>query len=344
MIKPRCKQALPCAGAAFRKALVAWFDRHGKDYPWRRTRDPYEVLVSEVMLQQTQVATVLGKGYYTRFLEAFPDVQRLAAAADAPLLKAWEGLGYYRRARMLRETARAVVAHHGGVFPSDADLLQSLPGLGRYTAGALRAFAFQLPAVLVDGNVARVLARLMDFHGQVDSVAGSRQVWAWAEELADAKRPSAYHAALMELGQTLCRPKSTACLECPVSAFCATRDPLALPLKKSRVSITELDEHALWLRDRRGRVLLHHEQGKQRTGLWKLPLREPAQMAGLPVISESRYGITRYRVTLKVHDGSRMKPRPVLDDGDCWVAKDEISGLAMAAPFRKVVEQLLEDC
>ncbi|RPJ32619.1 MAG: A/G-specific adenine glycosylase, partial [Verrucomicrobiaceae bacterium] len=120
------------------------------------------------MLQQTQIATVLGKGYYTRFLAAFPDVETLAAADDAALLKAWEGLGYYRRARMLRETARAVIAEHGGRFPHELDALLKLPGIGRYTAGALRAFAFGLPAVLVDGNVSRVLSRLMDFSAAVD--------------------------------------------------------------------------------------------------------------------------------------------------------------------------------
>jgi len=148
---------------AFRNALVKWFGRHGKDYPWRRTRDPYAVLVSEVMLQQTQLATVLGKGYYGGFLAVFPDLEALAAADDERLLKAWEGLGYYRRARMLRETARAVIARHGGEFPREvADLLE-LPGIGRYTAGAVRAFAFELPGAVVDGNVTRVLARLMDF-------------------------------------------------------------------------------------------------------------------------------------------------------------------------------------
>jgi A/G-specific adenine glycosylase len=327
----------------FRDALVRWFSKHGRDYPWRRTRDPYEILVSEVMLQQTQIATVLGKGYYTRFLEKFPDVVSLAAADDAALLKAWEGLGYYRRVRMLRETARAVIAEHAGVFPSEMRFLMKLPGVGRYTAGALRAFAFELPAVLVDGNVSRVLSRLMDSIEPVDQTSGIKRIWDWAEDLADPKRPRVYHAALMELGQTVCRPGVPDCLRCPVAGFCKARQPEFLPVKARKTAITAVDEHAVWLRDRKGRVLLHHEAGKRRTGLWKLPVREIAEIGGLPVIAEHRYTITRYKVSLHVHHGNA--PGAVVRDapGDCWKSPDEARSLAMAAPFRRVLERLLED-
>jgi A/G-specific adenine glycosylase len=142
VLKPRFETDALEDPLEFRQALVRWFSKNAKDYPWRRTCDPYAILVSEVMLQQTQIATVLGKGYYTKFLQTFPDVEVLAGADDAVLLKAWEGLGYYRRVRMLRETARAVIAEHGGVFPEDVEMLMKLPGIGRYTAGALRAFVF----------------------------------------------------------------------------------------------------------------------------------------------------------------------------------------------------------
>lgn len=325
---------------SFRAALLRWFKTHGKDYPWRRTRDPYALLVSEVMLQQTQIATVLGKGYYTRFLEEFPSVVDLAGASDERLLKAWEGLGYYRRARMLRETARAVVDRHGGEFPQELGALCDLPGIGPYTAGALRAFSFGLPAVLVDGNVVRVVARMMDFAGVADAGPGAKQIDRWAAELADDGNPRAYHAALMELGQTFCRPKLVECLECPVASHCATRDPLALPVKKPRVKVTKVDEHALWLRDANGRVLLHHESGPRRTGLWKLPLRDGGDLAGLPVMAEMSYAITRYRVRMVVHDGCGTAVQPV--EGDSWVDPEDIGGLAMAAPFRKMVERLLD--
>lgn len=325
---------------AFRDALAKWFGRQGKDYPWRRTRDPYAVLVAEVMLQQTQIATVLGKGYYTGFLAAFPDVQTLAAADDERLLKAWEGLGYYRRARMLRETARAVIANHGGAFPRElADLLE-LPGIGRYTAGAVRAFAFDLPAAVVDGNVVRVLARLMDFAEPADDAKGQRQLWAWAEALADPKRPRIFNSALMELGQTVCRPGVPACADCPVARFCRATEPSRLPTKRPPPVTTDVTEHALWCRDAAGRLLLHCEDGQRRTGLWKLPTREAADVAKLPVVASQRYAITRYRVRLLVHESSaaRMAPGPA----EQWVPAAEVARLPMPSPFRKVVERLLE--
>ncbi len=326
---------------AFRDALVCWFGRHGKDYPWRQTRDPYAVLVSELMLQQTQIATVLGKGYYTGFLAAFPDAESLAAADDERLLKAWEGLGYYRRARMLRETARAVIARHGGVFPQELAELLELPGLGRYTAGALRAFAFELPAVVVDGNVARVLARLMDFAAPVDDAAGQRRLWAWAEELADPQRPRVFHSALMELGQTVCRPGEPDCARCPVAEFCRAAEPARLPVKRQAPAITAVTEHALWCRDAGGRLLLHCEDGKRRTGLWKLPTREAAELAKLPIVARQRYAITRYRVDLMVHlGGADQAPRGTAEQ---WLPVAAVARLPMPAPFRKVVERLLEE-
>ncbi|RYD37330.1 MAG: A/G-specific adenine glycosylase, partial [Verrucomicrobiaceae bacterium] len=159
MLKPGWKRDALEDQDAFREALAVWFSENGRDYPWRRTREPYAILVSEVMLQQTQIATVLGRGFYTRFLDSFPDAGSLARADDAAILKAWEGLGYYRRVRMLRETARAVITDHGGRFPDGIAQLMALPGVGRYTAGALRSFAFDLPAAVVDGNVSRVLSR-----------------------------------------------------------------------------------------------------------------------------------------------------------------------------------------
>ena len=343
MLKPRFSCLATDDPGGFRDALHQWFASHGRDYPWRRTQDPYAVLVSEVMLQQTQIATVLGKGYFARFLEAFPDVETLSAADDASLLKAWEGLGYYRRARMLRETARAVIGRHGGDFPSEVAELMALPGIGRYTAGALRAFAFGLPAVLVDGNVSRVIARLMDFPDPVDTPAGSRRIWAWAEQLADPERPRSHHAAIMELGQTHCRTGQPDCLACPVAGFCRSSEPASLPQKSRKATVTAISEHAIWLRLQDGRILLHLESGKRRTGLWKLPLRDPNEVAGLPVIAEQIYPITRYRVTLRVHDARFANARITPREGDAWIAPDGLSSLPLAAPFKRVLSRLIED-
>ena len=341
MLKPRWTKDAVKGRVAFRQALVAWFAVNGMDYPWRRTREPYAILISEVMLQQTQIATVLGRSFYTRFLAAFPDVESLAEADDERLLKAWEGLGYYRRVRMLRETARAVIAGHGGKFPQELGALMQLPGVGRYTAGALRSFAMDLPAAVVDGNVARVLSRVMDFSEPVDGPAGLKQLWAWAEALADPQWPRAYNSALMELGQKICRPGVPDCLSCPVAAFCQTREPERLPVKRAKTPVTQIDEHALWLRDPQGRLLLHRESGRRREGLWKLPTREPAEFSTLPVLDVHRYTITRYRVTLRVHDGAALCGNLALAADESWVEQDAVLALAMPSPFRLVIARLL---
>jgi A/G-specific adenine glycosylase len=343
MIKPPCRAGALDDRPGFRDALVKWFRKEARDYPWRRTRDPYAVLVSEVMLQQTQIATVLGKGYYTRFLQAFPDVVSLAKASDEALLKAWEGLGYYRRVRMLRDTAKAVLAQHAGVFPSDADELLKLPGIGRYTVGALRAFAFRKPAVLVDGNVSRVLSRLMDFSDAIDSTAGLKQLWSWAGDLADDKRPAQYHAALMELGQRVCKVGVPDCLGCPVASFCQTRKPGLLPIKGRKIEITRVDEHALWLRDGDGRIMLEREAGARRTGLWKLPLRGVEEIGHLPMIASSEYGITRYRVSLKVYQGHHENFVHEASDEVAWFSVDDVEHLPMAAPFRRMLTHLMAE-
>lgn len=343
MLKPRWKRDALEAKKAFRDALAVWFAANGRDYPWRRTQEPYAILISEVMLQQTQIATVLGRGFYTRFLATFPDVNSLAAADDERLLKAWEGLGYYRRVRMLRETARAVIADHGGEFPTELDALMKLPGVGRYTAGALRAFSAGLPAVVVDGNVARVLARLMGFTSPVDDGAGQKQLWEWAEVLADPARSRVYNSALMELGQTICRPGVPDCLSCPVAGFCKSQEPELLPVKRQKTVVTEVDEHAVWLRDDAGRLLLHREGGKRRQGLWKLPTREAEEISALPVVDESRYMITRYRVRLIVHDGDGVRETFQTAADEVWQEIDAVLALAMPSPFRRAIGRLIAE-
>jgi|AntRauTorckE6833_2_1112554.scaffolds.fasta_scaffold06517_4 A/G-specific adenine glycosylase len=342
LLKP-CFEVSPLeAEPAFRRALGEWYEREGKDYPWRRTRQPYPVLVSEIMLQQTQVATVLGKGYYTRFLEKFPDLSRLAEADDESLLKAWEGLGYYRRARMLRETARTIMESHQGIFPETEAGLLALPGIGPYTAAALLAFAFEQRSGLVDGNVSRILARLMDDPASIDSSAAIKKHRQWAFDLCDPTRPSRHHHAMMELGQRICRPGLPACEVCPVAGFCKCSDPSQLPKKKPRAGTTNIEEHALWARDAEGRVLLQMESGKRRNGLWKLPLRAPGKCSGFEKIYEATYAITRYRVALKIFLPTPGEAIP-LQAHEQWITLDRLSELPMAAPFRKALDQLLED-
>lgn len=209
------------SAAPFRRRLLAWFGRHGRDLPWRRTRDPYRILVSEVMLQQTPVSRVTG--YYPRFLTAFPNLQRLAAARPARVREAWDGLGYYRRAEHLHRLAREVVDRHDGVLPSEPGALRRLPGVGAYTAGAVASFAFERPVPAVDTNVARVLRRA--FHPRLAAGAqGNRRIWATAAELLPRDGAAAwrFNQGIMELGALICTARVARCGECPVSGACRT--------------------------------------------------------------------------------------------------------------------------
>lgn len=332
MLKPRWEKDAIGDAAGFRRGVVSWFSREGLDFPWRRTRDPYAVLVSEVMLQQTQVATVLGRGYYVRFLERFPDLATLAQAGDEELLKAWEGLGYYRRARFLREAARVVMERHGGVFPEETAEILALPGVGRYTAGAVASFAFGRAEPIVDGNIARVLMRVMDCAEAVDG-AGMARAWEWAETLVDRKKPREFNSGLMELGQRICRPGVPDCLSCPVSRWCGTREPERLPVKAKRPEITETVETLLFS-VRRGRVLMRRLGAGRREGMWRLPEREPDG----PLLYEGKYGITRYRVTMRVH-GPAGPVRAAADE--VWQTVEALDELVIPPADRKALRELL---
>ncbi|HET9275871.1 MAG TPA: hypothetical protein VFN96_07370 [Gemmatimonadales bacterium] len=208
----------------FRRRLLAWFRRHGRDLPWRRTRDPYRVLVSEFMLQQTPVRRV--EEYYPRFVARFPDLHAIAAAPPSQVREAWEGLGYYRRAASLHRLARAVVDDHGGRLPTEAGALRRLPGVGRYTAGAVAAFAHERAEPCVDTNVARVLRRA--FHPRLgDSARHRERLWETAEALQPRRGPRAwaFNQALMELGALVCGARTPRCGACPVRGLCRTGGP-----------------------------------------------------------------------------------------------------------------------
>lgn len=330
---------LPDQIKGFQQALVEWFAREGKDYPWRRTTDPYAILVSEVMLQQTTLAMVLERGHYTRWMKAFPDVATLAAAPEEQVLTYWEGLGYYNRARNLQKAAQKIVAEHDGVFPRDPEAIRALPGVGRYTAGAVLSFAFDVPAPLVDGNVARVLARLMDYQQEVDAPAGQKQLWAWAEALLPATDARRYNSALMELGQRLCTPGPPTCLLCPVRAWCRAQEPATLPRKKPKRAIVELEEHVLLATRHAGQsweVLLQLETGSRRRGLWKLPAVAGRPTSGL--LWQGRYVITHHRVSLQVHGAS---PGVKTSEGEAWVAAADLAVLPMPSPFRRALGAVL---
>lgn len=329
----------PTAMAA---ALVAWFSAHGRDYPWRRTRDPYAILVSEVMLQQTQIATVLDRGYYARWLAQFPDFATLAAAREDEVLKAWEGLGYYRRARNLHRLAKVVLETHGGAFPQEHEVILALPGIGPYTAGAVASFAFGLPQPIVDGNVARVLSRVYNDATPIDSTPGIKRLWERASALAHATAdPRSLNSALMELGQTCCTPTKPACRLCPIHSECRAMEPEALPVKQKRQEITAVTERVVFLRTEAG-VLLEQEVGRRRTGLWKLPALPAAfEDKPPPVIMRSTYGITRYKVTLWVHEPPANGQAVAWPETHQIIGWDEISALPMPSPYRRALDSLL---
>jgi A/G-specific adenine glycosylase len=333
----------------FRRRLASWFELEGRDYPWRRTEDAYAILVSEVMLQQTQIATVLGpKRYYEGWLEAFPTVEVLAGASEEEVLKRWEGLGYYSRARNLWRAARVVVDEFGGEFPREVAEIRRLPGVGRYTAGAVVSFAYDGREPIVDGNVARVLARVFDYREAVDGPAGQKQMWLWAEDLLP-KRGGArvYNSALMELGQRICTVKAPACGDCPVSASCLGKDgePGALPMKVPRRKTVLVDEHVLWVereggaRGGREVLMVREEAGRRRKGLWRLPEREWEEVRLLGQLLEMKYSITHHRVTMRVYGGDEAGAGE-LRDGEAWVGMAELESVAMAAPYRKAVERI----
>ena len=326
----------------FRSALLRWFDECGADYPWRRTTDPYAILVSEVMLQQTTIGAVIRNRRYERFLKKFPDLHALAEAPESELLRTWEGLGYYNRVRNLQEAARVILKDHGGEFPTDPQGLESLPGIGRYTAGAVASFAFDHPAPIVEANIARVLSRLFDYREPVDAPVGRSQLWSWAEALLPTRHARAFNSALMELGQSHCSPRSPHCLQCPVRDFCSTRDPGKLPLKKPRRPIVEMNEHVLFVRKRSGPVLLAREEGPRRRGLWKLPERNHDQLADFPLLSTRGYDITHHRVTMHIYrcPPSRIPPAAgtPTEEFHCSTSLPE---LPMPSPFRRALADLL---
>lgn len=316
---------------AFRRSLLEWFAREGKSYPWRETTDPWHIIVSEIMLQQTTIPTVLGR--YEDWMRRFPDPASMAAADEETVLRSWEGLGYYRRVRSLHQIARAVVERHAGVFPDDAAALMALPGIGEYTCGALLSFAFNIPAPIVDTNVSRVIARLDDYRDNVDSGAGKKYMWARARELVDPVNPRAFNSAIMELGQTWCKSKTVDCLLCPVRLYCRATDPLSLPVKTAREETSSIEHHDI-LHMREGRLLLARQDEGRHRGMYRLPERPAGEVSGLTHLLRQRYTVTRFKVTRHVyHAEGPVEPGA----NESFFTPGQIERLPMASPDRKVL-------
>src|SRR5882757_8204712 len=243
--------------AAFRRQLLGWFSQFQRDLPWRRTKDPYRIWLSEIMLQQTRVAAAIP--YYEKFLQRFPDVHTLAAAPQDEVLRLWSGLGYYSRARNLQKAAQQIVAKRGGEFPTRLEDALLLPGIGNYTAAAILSIAFGGKQAVLDGNVARVLARLGAIRGELRESKNWQTLQKNADRLLDPESPGDWNQAMMELGATLCTPRSPRCLLCPVAQFCEGRKlgiAESLPEKRKERATVEVALAAAVFADRKGRTLL----------------------------------------------------------------------------------------
>jgi A/G-specific adenine glycosylase len=333
----------------FAALLVAWQRSHGRhELPWQNTRDPYRVWLSEIMLQQTQVTTVLG--YYQRFLERFPTVVDLAEASLDEVLAMWAGLGYYSRARNLHRCAQTVAAEHGGEFPRSAAALQELPGIGRSTAAAIASFCFGERIAILDGNVKRVLSRLLAFEGDLASSAEEKRLWAHAQALlpaAEADMP-AYTQGLMDLGASLCATRSPQCLLCPVPELCrgrATGEPTRFPVKTKKLKRGRRENWWLWL-EHEGRIWLQQRPGTGVwAGLWTLPLYEDeaalasqaaALGAELEVLPRVEHALTHFDWVL--HPRRAALARAAAPGEGRWVAREELAAYALPAPLKRLID------
>ncbi|GJM45146.1 MAG: A/G-specific adenine glycosylase [Gemmatimonadota bacterium] len=359
--------------ATYRRALVSWYRRAARDLPWRRDPSPYRVWVSEIMLQQTRVDTVLR--YFDRFLERFPSVEALAAAGEEAVLEAWSGLGYYRRARNLHAGAQVVVEVHGGEFPRDEAGALSIPGIGRYTAGAVRSIAYGERAPILDGNVQRVLSRVFGVEGDPQRVPASRTLWELAAAVVGAGDPSEVNQAQMELGALVCTPRDPACGACPLNGSCvAFRDGRVeeLPALAARKKSVPIQRAVLLVRTADRILLRRRGPDELLPGLWDLPgafagdddraATGPEDVRGLvPFAVEIlgplgmiRHAVTHRRVRLDVFAAEPVSarpgpggpdPRPLFDphslrDRDhLWITPTLALDRALSSPARRIVRR-----
>ena len=340
-----------------RPRLRNWYRRCARDLPWRRTRDPYAIWVSEIMLQQTQVATVIP--YFERFLAALPDIESLAAAKEEQVLRLWEGLGYYRRARQLHRAAQWIVAEHQGEFPTAANAVRALPGIGRYTAGAILSISQDAREPILEANTIRLLSRWLAYDGDPASSNGQELLWRFAEQLLPNKAVGLFNQALMELGSEVCRPRDPDCDHCPAAELCATnREGLQAiiprPKKKTRYEVVQ---HACVIVWRGPQVLLRHCGKDERwSGLWDFPrfavqsrrgqtldaelAEQVNRQTGIRIkpgaaLATLKHGVTRFRITLSCYqaeylDGSRRKK------DQRWVLPAELQEFPLSATGRKI--------
>lgn len=320
----------------FRRALLAWYDDNKRDLPWRRTRDPWAIHVSEIMLQQTRVVAVLP--YYERFLKRYPAPEAFARAVENEVLACWAGLGYYSRARNLQRAARQIA--EAGAYPKDHGSIRELPGVGAYTAAAIASIAFGEVRAAVDGNVLRVLARVTADKGELRNTEIRARLGAQAESLLDRQRPGDFNQAMMELGATVCHPRSPRCAECPVAKWCEARAlglQSELPIKSAPPRHNDVARRLLIVR-RNGSILLRQIAAESRrlAGFWELP--EPEHLPGaraMREIGEFRHTIVSTNHCCRVLQASTGR-KPA--DGVCrWTPLASLKSLPLSTMARKAL-------
>lgn len=316
----------------FRRKLLGWYANHRRDLPWRNTLDPYAILISEVMLQQTQVSTVIP--FFHNWLKRFPDFEALAAASETDVLHAWQGLGYYSRARNLHATAKLVVRQPNRALPCEPVKIRELPGMGRYTSNAVATFAFDQSVPIVEANITRVLARLFDIRAPVDSATGRDQLWESAESLLPKTGAGEFNSALMELGALVC-VRTPRCGICPVKSFCRARKPEFLPIKKPRPKTVHLTESHFFVR-RNDRILLEKCAGRWR-GMWMLPPIRSVTVPPRPIHS-AVFPFTNHRITLQIFRRSAAKSKR----NQRWMSATQLNAVPIPSPHRRAIASLLQ--
>jgi A/G-specific adenine glycosylase len=354
-----------------RRRLLAWYRRNARDLPWRKTRDPYSIWVSEIMLQQTQVTTVIP--YYQRFLARFPNLSQLAAADEHDLLRLWEGLGYYRRARQMHAAAKKIVREHDGAFPTDIQVIRALPGVGRYTAGAIASFAFAAREPILEANTIRLFARLLAHRGDTKSGAGQRLLWQAAEAILPRSGSGAINQALMELGSQICTARDPACDACPLKRLCITRRKglqNSIPAPRAKPRIEQVREAAVVIRHGHKLLLLRRGETKRWAGLWDFPrfsiegrncsqvARELAdnvrRLTAIAIqhprlITVIHHGVTRFRIRLECYEVHAASPnghvRAVSLDASIadhrWIEPAVLPNYALSTSARRLTTHLL---
>jgi A/G-specific adenine glycosylase len=334
---PNAKESPPKIDAKIRRAchagLSRWYAANRRDLPWRRAPDAYRVTVSEFMCQQTQIATVLP--YYARWLQAFPDWQTLAAADEATVLKRWEGLGYYRRARDLRRLAQVIVSDYGGALPADSVSLQQLPGIGPYIAAAVASIVSGERVAVLDGNVERVLTRAFALPWNVTLPTTRHRLRALAGQLLPARHPGDHNQAMMELGALVCTPRNPQCPRCPLTVICrGQHSPASFPVKTRPLTVTERQTVAVIISG--GKIWLRSPAVAGRWhGFHRLPLLDEQTMrAGRP-LTVIKFSITKFRVTATVVAAQFRRHAPA--DGE-WLPLPALAKIPLPAPHRKILQ------